>query len=233
MFYPYGLRLDTTILILIPAMFFTIYAQGKVKSSFAKYLRVPSIKGYSGYEVARKLLDDHGLNYIPIELSKGQLTDHYDPTNKVLRLSREVYSGNSIASVSVAAHEVGHAVQHASSYPLLVMRNKIYPLSSIGSSAAWFFIFIGLLIPSMGSFMDIGIILFSMAVLFQIITLPVEINASSRAMGLLSSGGFIMENEERGSKKVLDAAALTYIAAMATGISQLIRLIMIRNRRNS
>lgn len=159
------------------------------------------------------------------------MSDHYDPVNKKLRLSREVYSGNSITAVSVAAHEVGHAIQDDNGYIPLEMRNKIFPIANFGSSAAWFFIFIGLLIPAFGGIMDIGILLFAIAVLFQIITLPVEFNASSRAINLLSENNFITENEQSGAKKVLNAAALTYVAAMATGIAQLIRLILIRDRR--
>src|SRR5699024_1405222 len=151
---------------------------------------------------------------------------------EVLRLSEDVYHGNSIASVSVAAHEVGHAIQHSNGYIPLELRNKVFPIARFGSSAAWFFIMVGLLIPSLGNLMDIGIILFSTAVLFQIITLPVEINASSRALELLDTNGFVTNHEIRGSKKVLNAAALTYIAAMASGIAQILRLILIRNRNS-
>lgn len=222
---------DTTMLVLIPAIFLTLYAQGKVKNNFAKYLQVQTRKNYTGAQVARILLDEQNLNNIPIEISHGHMSDHYDPVNKKLRLSREVYSGNSITAVSVAAHEVGHAIQDDNGYIPLEMRNKIFPIANFGSSAAWFFIFIGLLIPAFGGIMDIGILLFAIAVLFQIITLPVEFNASSRAINLLSENNFITENEQSGAKKVLNAAALTYVAAMATGIAQLIRLILIRDRR--
>lgn len=233
MFYPYGLYgFDPTMIILIPAIIFTLFAQGKVKSSFAKYLRVPTRKGYTGAQVARLLLDQHGLQDMPIEVSRGQLSDHYDPTKRVLRLSGEVYQGNSIASVSVAAHEVGHAIQHANGYIPLSLRNMVFPVARFGSSAAWFFIIIGLLMPALGGLMDVGILLFGAAVAFQVITLPVEFNASSRALRLLDANGFITEDETEGAQKVLRAAALTYVAAMASGIAQLLRLILIRNRRN-
>ena len=233
MFYPFSyFRFDPTMIILIPAVILTIYAQSKVQSNFAKYLRVPTQKGYTGVQVARRLLDQHGLQNIPIELSRGKLSDHYDPTKQILRLSQEVYEGHSVAAVSVAAHEVGHAIQHANGYIPLSLRNIVFPIARFGSSAAWPFMMIGLLIPSLGSLMNIGILLFGTAVLFQIITRPVEFNASSRALELLDTNGFVVENEIKGSKKVLQAAALTYIAAMASGIAQLLRLIMIRNRNN-
>lgn len=227
---PYGF-FDPTMVILIPAILLTLYAQNKVQTSFAKYLRVPTRKGFSGVQVARELLDKNGLQDLPIELTNGKLSDHYDPKNRVLRLSRDVYQGSSIASVSVAAHEVGHAIQHANGYAPLSFRNMIFPLARFGSSAAWFFIIAGLFIPSLGGLMDIGIILFAAAVLFQLVTLPVEFNASSRALELLDANGFIVSDESRGAKKVLNAAALTYVAAMASGIAQLLRLILIRNRR--
>lgn len=232
MFHPYGFyRFDPTMIILIPAIILTLYAQAKVKSNFAKYLSVPTKRGYTGVEVARRLLDQNGLRDIPIELAEGRLGDHYDPKGRVLRLSSEVYRGSSIASVSVAAHEVGHAIQHAKGYVPLSFRNMIFPVARFGSSAAWLFIIVGLLMPGLGNLMDIGIILFGFAVLFQIITLPVEFNASSRALELLDSNGFIAGEETRGAKKVLQAAALTYVAAMATAVAQLIRLILIRDRR--
>ena len=233
MFYPYGfMPFDVTKLILIPAIIFSLYAQRKVTSNFAKYLRVSTKKGYTGVEVARTILDQHGLQDISIEMSRGKLSDHYDPRKGIVRLSQEVYKDSSIASVSVAAHEVGHAIQHANGYMPLSLRNMIFPIARFGSSAAWGFIFIGLLIPSLGGLMDIGILLFGAAVAFQVITLPVEFNASSRALNLLDANGFIDGEEIKGAQKVLNAAALTYVAAMASGIAQLMRLILIRNRRD-
>ena len=167
---------------------------------------------------------------VPIEIARGRLSDHYDPRKKVVRLSNDVYHGTSIASISVAAHEIGHAIQHNDGYIPLTFRNLIFPVASIGSKAAWFFIIAGLLITP--SLMDIGILLFAAAVLFQIATLPVEFNASTRAINLLGEGGFIVKNEYSHSKKVLRAAALTYVAAMAAAVSQLIRLLIIRGSRD-
>jgi len=227
---PYGL-FDPTMLILIPAIIFTLYAQSKVKTNFEKYIRVPTRRGYSGAEVARMLLNQNGLHDVPIEAANSQLGDHYDPTKHVLRLSGEVSRGSSIASVSVAAHEVGHAIQHANGYVPLSVRNMIFPVARFGSSAAWIFILVGLMIPNLGGLMDIGILLFGAAVLFQLVTLPVEFNASSRALEMLDANGYIYEEEIKGAKNVLNAAALTYVAAMASGLAQLMRLILIRNRR--
>ncbi len=232
MFFPMGFGFDPTILILIPTILLTLYAQSRVKSSFAKYLRVPTRKGYTGAQVARVLLNEAGLEDVPIEVSAGQLSDHYDPRNRVLRLSNDVYRNSSIASVSVAAHEVGHAIQHANGYVPLSLRNMVFPIARFGSSAAWFFIIIGLILPAFQGLMDVGILLFGAAVLFQIITLPVEFNASTRAMQLLDTNGFITQDESAGAKKVLNAAALTYVAAMAAGVAQMIRLILIRNSRS-
>ena len=224
MFLPY----DSTMIFLIPAILLTLYAQNKVNMTFNRYLRVATRKGYSGYHVARSILDQNGLSNVPVEISPGRLSDHYDPSRKILRLSRDVYYGNSIASVSVAAHEVGHAIQHDRGYIPLSFRNAIFPIARFGSSAAWFFIMAGLfLIPPL---LDIGIILYLAAVLFQVVTLPVELNASSRALELLDNNGFISREEYPASKKVLKAAALTYVAAMATAIAQLLRLIAIRDR---
>ncbi|WP_326909862.1 zinc metallopeptidase [Sedimentibacter sp. MB31-C6] len=232
MFNQYGFfPFDPTMIILIPAIIFTLYAQSKVKSSFGKYLNVPTRRSYTGAQVARMLLDRNGLRDIPIEFAKGQLGDHYDPTKRVLRLSGEVYQGSSITSTSVAAHEVGHAIQHSNGYIPLSLRNMVFPVARFGSSAAWGFIMIGLLIPNLGGLMDIGIFLFGTAVVFQLITLPVEFNASRRALEMLDDNGFIVDEEKRGVQNVLRAAALTYVAAMASGLAQLMRLILIRNRR--
>lgn len=225
MFLPF----DSTMIYLLPAIIFALYAQNKVKTTFSKYLRVPTRKGYSGYDVARAILDQNGLRDVPVEMAQGYLTDHYDPRRRILRLSREVYNGSSIASVSVAAHEVGHALQHAGGYAPLTLRNAIFPIASFGSRMAWFFVIGGLLlIPEL---LDIGILLYTAAVLFQVVTLPVEFNASSRALNLLETNGFISNEEYRPSQKVLKAAALTYVAAMATALAQLVRLIVLRNRR--
>jgi len=208
-----------------------MYAQRQVKSNFARYLKVPTMKGHTGIEVARSLLDRNDLSHVRIENAKGELGDHYDPRTETLRLSQQVGRGSSIASVSVAAHEVGHAIQHGLGYKPLSFRNLILPAAKFGSSAAWIFLIVGLLIPSMGELMTVGIYLFAVAVLFQVITLPVEFNASNRAMNLLQADGYLIAEEEKGAKAVLNAAALTYVAAMATAVLQLLRMIMIARRR--
>ncbi len=230
MFYPFGFGFDSTFMYLIPAIIFAMYAQGKVKSAFNKYLRVPTRKGYTGYDVARTMLDRNGLRDVPVEQVAGHLSDHYDPRKRTLRLSRDVYSSSSVASVSVAAHEVGHAIQHANGYIPLTLRNTIVPVANFGSRAAWFFVIGGFFLQDL-RIIDIGILLYSAAVVFTVITLPVEFNASSRAMKLLDEYGFITQEEYSPAKKVLNAAALTYVAAMATALAQLFRLIAIRNRR--
>ncbi len=223
--------MDSSFIILIPAILFALYAQNRVKSTFSKYLRVSTAKGYTGREVARVVLDQNQLQNVTIEMAQGYLSDHYDPRSRVLRLSTEVYQGTSIASVSVAAHEVGHAIQHAHGYVPLTLRNAILPIAQFGSSVAWLFVIGGFIFDFMG-LIDLGILLYSAAVLFQIVTLPVEFNASNRAMQLLTDNGFLVNNEVNYSKKVLNAAALTYVAAMATAIAQLLRLILLRNRRS-
>jgi len=178
------------------------------------------------------MLDNNGMRDVPIEITKGQLSDHYDPRKRVVRLSNDVYHGTSLASISVAAHEIGHAIQHSHGYVPLSFRNAIFPVASFGSKAAWFFVIIGL-VMSTPTLVDLGILLFTAAVVFQVATLPVEFNASSRAMRLLDEGGFIVGDEYNQSKKVLNAAALTYVAAMATAVSQLIRLLLIRGQRRN
>lgn len=229
MYYGYGF--DPTFIILLPAIVLAMYAQSKVSSTFNKYLRIRSSYGYTGYEVARRLLDYHGLNDVPIELIPGRLSDHYDPRTRVLRLSRDVYESNSIASVGVAAHECGHAVQHQEGYAPLVVRNAIAPIASFGSQTAWFFVIAGIVISSL-NLINIGILLFAAAVAFQIITLPVEFNASSRAIALLESNGLVSEKDIRPAREVLRAAALTYVAAALSAVLNLVRLFLIRGRRD-
>lgn len=228
MFYRYS---DPTFILLIPAMIFAFYAQTKVSSTFNKFLRIRNSNGYTGYEVARRILDANGLNSVPIELVRGNLTDHYDPRTRVLRLSQEVYNGSSLASAGVAAHECGHAIQHSESYAPLALRNAIAPIASIGSQASWFLILIALVLNMMQLF-TLGIYLFSAVVLFQIVTLPVEYNASNRAIIALENYGLVGSSEVYGAKKVLSAAALTYVAATIVAISQLLRLLIIRGRRD-
>ena len=221
---------DSTMLILLPALILSFYAQYKVQSTFNRYIRIANYGGYTGAEVARRILDAMGLGDIPVDRVGGYLSDHYDPRKKVLRLSDEVYNGRSIASIGVAAHEAGHAIQHAKGYVPLSIRNAIVPIANFGSQAAFLFIFLGLILGAM-AMLDIGIYLFLAVVAFQLITLPVEFNASSRAVELLNIQGFVTRDEEKSVKRVLNAAALTYVAAAASAVAQLLRLLLLRDRR--
>lgn len=230
MFYPY--YIDPTYLILIPAILISAWAQFKVSSTFNKYSTVRSINGYTGAQVARILLNDAGLQEVEIQQVPGILSDHYDPRAKVLRLSSDVYGSTSVASIGVAAHEVGHAIQDKESYSALVFRNAIVPVVNFSSSLSWILFFIGILL-SYSTLVTIGIILFSVVVLFQLVTLPVEFNASSRALKLLEARGILYDKEVEGARKVLSAAALTYVAATLMAVLQLVRLIAISNRNSN
>ncbi|MBU5590872.1 zinc metallopeptidase [Clostridium sp. MSJ-4] len=222
---------DSTYFILLPALLISLWAQTKISRSFNKYSKVYSSNGYTGSQVARMLLDSAGLLDVPIERVAGNLTDHYDPSKRVLRLSGEVYSSTSVASIGVAAHEVGHAIQHQNSYKPLIVRNTIVPIVNISSSASWVIFFIGI-VMGIQPLTSLGIVLFSAVVLFQLVTLPVEFDASSRALRILEERSILYENEIYGAKKVLQAAAMTYVAATLMAISQLLRLVAISNRRN-
>jgi Zn-dependent membrane protease YugP len=216
--------------ILIPLIIYAMYTQNKVKRTFAKYLRLPARNGMTGYDVARRILDMNGLNDVQIERVKGRLSDHYDPRTRKVRLSEQVYSGNSIASVSVGAHEVGHAIQHATGYAPLKVRSLLAPVASFGSKYVWVLVFGGFIF-NMPQLIDVGIFLYALALLFQIVTLPVEFNASSRAMMNLDELGLLQSDEIVHSKRVLNAAAMTYVAAAAVAAGQLLRLILLRNSR--
>ena len=230
MFYPY--YIDPTYLILIPAILISAWARFKVSSTVNKYSTVRSINGYTGAQVARILLNDAGLQEVEIQQVPGRLSDHYDPRAKVLRLSSDVYGSTSVASIGVAAHEVGHAIQDKESYSALVFRNAIVPVVNFSSSLSWILFFIGILL-SYSTLVTIGIILFSVVVLFQLVTLPVEFNASSRALKLLEARGILYDKEVDGARKVLSAAALTYVAATLMAVLQLVRLIAISNRNSN
>ncbi|AMN36257.1 zinc metallopeptidase [Clostridium perfringens] len=230
MFYQY--YIEPTYLILIPAILISAWAQFKVSSTFNKYSTVRSINGYTGAQVARILLNDAGLQEVEIQQVPGRLSDHYDPRAKVLRLSSDVYGSTSVASIGVAAHEVGHAIQDKESYSALVFRNAIVPVVNFSSSLSWILFFIGILL-SYSTLVTIGIILFSVVVLFQLVTLPVEFNASSRALKLLEARGILYDKEVDGARKVLSAAALTYVAATLMAVLQLVRLIAISNRNSN
>ncbi|MGH4138070.1 zinc metallopeptidase [Clostridium sp.] len=221
---------DSTMLILLPAIIISALAQLKIKSSFSKYSKVNSANGYTGAKVARMLLDDGGLFDIPVELVRGKLTDHYDPSKRVMRLSQEVYNGTSVASIGVAAHETGHALQDKEHYAPLKIRNAIVPAVNFSSNASWVLFLIGIIL-SIQSLIYVGIILFSTVVVFQLITLPVEFNASSRALNILESRNILYGNEIKGAKAVLNAAAMTYVAGTLMAISQLIRLLLLSRDR--
>lgn len=220
---------DPTFLLLIPAVLLAVYAQFKVQSTYAKYSKVPSRSGLTGETAGRKLLNAAGLTNIPVEKIEGELTDNYDPSDKTLHLSQAVFGSNSVAAIGVAAHEVGHAIQDSNAYFPLKLRSNIVPLANLGTTLAFPLFLLGLF-ASLPVLMDIGIIAFSIAVLFTIITLPVEFNASSRAIKVLSSGGIMNEDEISEVRQVLNAAALTYVAATAMAIMNLLRLLALRNR---
>lgn len=221
---------DSSFMILIPAIIIAAYAQFKVSSTFEKYSKYGSRNGYTGAQVARMILDGNGLYDVPVEIIPGKLTDHYDPANRVMRLSQDVFNGNSVAAIGVAAHETGHAIQHSKHYAPLIIRNSIVPVVNFGSNISWVLFIAGMIFRVRG-LTSIGILLFSLVVIFQIITLPVEFNASSRALKLLDSKGILYSEELSGAKSVLNAAAMTYVAAAITAIANLLRLIVI-SRRN-
>lgn len=227
---PYYYYFDPTYIVLIPAVIFAFYAQMKVNSAYSRYSRVRNRRGITGAQAARMILDANGLSDVRIEITKGRLSDHYDPKKRVMRLSPEVYGNPSIASVSIAAHESGHAVQHGESYIPLKIRNAIVPVVNIASYMAWPLLIIGLLMgQGTGTLIfDIGVLFFLGVIVFHAITLPVELNASKRAIAQLSSLGIVYPEETAGSKKVLSAAALTYVAALATAILNLVRILMLR-----
>jgi Zn-dependent membrane protease YugP len=224
--------MDPTFILLIPALILAFYAQSKVKNTFARYSRVRSTRGFTGKEVARALLNMRGLGDVPVEETKGSLTDHYDPKSRKLRLSEAVYDSNSVAALGVAAHETGHALQHADNYGPLMLRSTIVPVANFGSILAFPLFFIGFLFSSVSWLMDVGIIFFSAAVFFSLVTLPVELNASARAMALLREGGYLSESELPHAQSVLNAAAWTYVAAATMAITQLVRLLVLRNMRD-
>ncbi len=227
---------DNTILIVLPFVFLAMFAQSKVKSTYSKYSTIAARKGYTGADVARALLRVSGIYDVSVERIEGSLTDHYDPAQKVLRLSDVVYNSTSIAALGVAAHETGHAVQHQNSYIPLSIRSAFVPTVNFGSKLATPLILLGFLLSSFGGgfgaiLLYAGIFLFSTVVLFQIITLPVEFNASTRAIELLVENNFLTAEEVPAAKKVLGAAALTYVAAAAVSLASLLRLILLSNRR--
>jgi uncharacterized protein len=208
-----------------------LYSQFKVKSTYNKYARVRSTSGMTGREVARMILDRNGLDNVKVVETQGVLSDHYNPLTKTVALSSDNYHNASVAGTAVAAHEVGHAIQDAQDYAFLRFRHRLAPVANITSNASWIFIMAGLFFSSMNNLLGIGIVLMAVGVLFQIVTLPVEFNASSRAMNQVVELGIIRNEEEPHAKKVLTAAALTYVAAAAVAVLELLRLVLIFQNR--
>lgn len=240
--YFYGF--DWTFIIIIPAMLFALYAQNKVNSTYKKYSQVGNQKGLTARQVARQILDENGLYNVQIEHISGNLTDHYDPKSNVIRLSDSVDNSTSVAAIGVAAHEVGHAIQHATNYKPVKVRSALVPITNFGSSISMILIMIGLVFVGLsetGNFgftiAIIGLLAYCLVAVFQIVTLPVEFNASSRALKTLSDRGILYSDEVPMAKKVLSAAAMTYVAALVSTLSTILRLLVIilnasgRNRR--
>ena len=223
-------RFDGTYILIVIGVVLSMLASSKVKTTFARYQRVRSMSGITGAEAAQRILHQSGIYDVRVEHVSGSLTDHYDPRSKVLRLSDSVYGSSSVAAVGVAAHECGHAVQHEKGYVPLSIRSALVPVANFGANLAWPVFLMGLIF-SIGPLLDIGILLFLAAVLFQLVTLPVEFNASSRALRLLESNGILYGEEIRDTRKVLSAAALTYVASLAASVLQLLRLIILAGGR--
>ena len=222
---------DLTILFMLPGLLLGLWAQMRVKSAYAKYSRVPTRAGLPANEAVRRLLRQNGAEQITVTETAGELTDHFDPRTDTLRLSQGVYHSTSVAALGIAAHEAGHALQKQQHYPFLSLRTALVPVVNIGSSLSWP-IFLAGLIFSWEPLMTAGIILFAAVVLFTLITLPVEIDASRRAMAMLSGSGYLTAEEEKGAKSVLTAAALTYVASFVSAMMQLLRLLALSRRRD-
>lgn len=218
------------LIIVVPALLFALWAQTQVSGTFKKYSQVMSSRGMTGMQAARAILDENGLHGVRVEHIAGQLSDHYDPGAKVIRLSDGVYNSASVAAIGVAAHECGHAVQHATHYSPLIFRNAIIPITNFSSKLAIPIFLLGLFINP--EICKLGLLLFALAAVFQVVTLPVEFDASSRAIKTLEGRNILGPNELRGSKKVLQAAALTYVAALLVTLAQLLRFALIARDRN-
>jgi len=225
---------DPTFILIIPALILAFYAQSKVKGAYKTYSQVFASSRLTGAQVAHQILQTAGAGEVTIEKQPGQLTDHYDPRKKVLRLSQGVHDSPSIAALGIAAHEAGHALQHHDHYQPMALRSLIYPVASLGSTLAFPLFFVGFLFSKNGPsvLMDIGILLFTGAVAFSVVTLPVEFNASKRALTLLEERSFLTSDEMAGARKVLSAAALTYVASTAMAAVQLLRMFLMRSSRD-
>lgn len=230
MYYGYA---DSTYILVLIGMVITLIAQFKVKTTFKKYSKIAGASGLNGADAAQRILYAAGIHDVPVQHIAGDLTDNYNPVNRTLNLSDSTMYSNSVAAIGVAAHECGHAIQHATGYSPLKLRSTIYPVVNIGSRLAWPVIVVGLIVNSrMGApILMIGILLFSLSVIFSLVTLPVEFNASRRAVQVLRNSGMMSEQEISMVKKVLSAAAMTYVAASAAAILSLLRIILLSNRR--
>jgi len=233
MFMPFW---DPTMILMIPALILAFWAQHRVQSTYRRFSEIASASGRTGRDIAQTILRQNGIGDVDVEMGQGFLSDHYDPIQRKVRLSEQNFSNSSVSAIAVAAHECGHAIQHARGYLPLQLRTAIFPVASIGSQAAWLFILAGLFFaPGIRLFgvslLDVGILLFSFGVLFQVVTLPVEFDASRRALVQLNQLGLVAPGEQAGAKKVLDAAAMTYVAAATAAALQLLRLLLIRDRR--
>lgn len=230
---PFLMWFDWTYLVFIlPCLVISLIAQSRVSSAFNKYSRIQNSRHITGLEAAQRVLSVNGVTGVNFEMVKGRMTDHFDPSTNTIRLSEGVYNATTIAAVGIAAHEAGHAVQHAQGYLPNKIRGAIVPVANIGSKLSWIFILIGLFLPVQYDWvLYLGIIFYSLSVLFTIVTLPVEFNASKRAMQCIKSGGILPQEECSGAKSVLSAAAMTYVAAAFTAIMQLVRLLVIAGNR--
>ena len=219
------------ILLYLVALILVFWSQFKVNGAYTRYKNVATRRGYRGAEVARMILNQNGLHDVSVEMATGgQLSDHYDPKTKTVRLSRDIYYKDSIASVSVAAHEVGHAIQHATNYSMISLRDMILPYAIVSSKLGWTVLFLGIMF-TMDALFYAGIVMLGIIALFQLVTLPVELNASKRALTLLQSNGVILDEEKNDCKAMLSAAAFTYIAALISTVLQILRLMMRRGNR--
>lgn len=222
------------LIFVLPALLLSIYAQYKVQSTYQKYAKIHLMRDYTGAEAAREILDAHDLTHIRVERVSGNLTDHFDPRAGVIRLSEGVYDSVSVAAIGVAAHEAGHAIQYGKGYFPIKVRNAVLPVANLGSTISWPLVLFGFLLGESFLFlMDFGILLFTAVILFQLVTLPVEFNASRRALAIIDSHGIVSGEERKGAARVLRAAALTYVAALAVSVGNLFRLLILRNNRKS
>lgn len=220
------------LLFMLPCIILSAYCQFKVNSAYSKYSKIQNARGMTGLQAAQQVLMRNNVTNVNIVMTQGRLTDHFDPRQNVIRLSEGVYNSDSVAAVGIAAHEAGHAVQHAEGYFPNKLRSAILPAARIGTQISWILIFIGLLVPAAGQIvLNIGIAFFAVSTLFTVVTLPVEFNASSRALQCIKANGLLQQEEYSGAKKVLQAAAMTYVAAALTSILQLLRLLLIANNR--